>query len=177
MIRPSAVAWGVMLLSASTGFAQYPEAFRSVPLSRAPIPTEAQPAVRRYRPVEIQGGLFDAAAAVSFEKAKSPRRVQLNLFDNVSHRAVLDKVEYVKASKTTLVWTGRLELMKRGHVTLAVTGKYVSGTVITDDGVIYQIRPAQAAVHWIQEMDFAQLPPEAMPVVVDTPGNPAAAEE
>ncbi|MFN0165697.1 MAG: BACON domain-containing protein [Bryobacteraceae bacterium] len=158
------------LLGANLQAQTYPAAFQPAPMSRAPI-RRTPPEVKRSRPVEMDAALFDLQAAAGFHtnRARMPvKLVELNLFDDVSYRARLDRAENAWDGKT-IVWSGTLEQTRRGQVILAATGKIVSGTITTGEGAVYQIRHAAGALHWVEEVDFSKLPPEAEPVPVFTP--------
>ncbi len=173
----SRIAILLSLLGAHLTAQTYPSALQPAPVSRAPIrPTP--PEVKRSRPVNIDASLFGIQAAAEFHtnRTRMPVKiVDLPLFDDVSYRASLDRAENAWDGKT-VVWSGTLEQTRRGQVILAVNGKIVSGTITTGEGAVYQIRHAAGTLHWVEEMDFTQLPPEAEPIPVFTPEATRAPE-
>ena len=86
--------------------------------------------------------------------------VEVNLFNDVSHRAVIDSSTY-----TEMGWrfSGALEDQAYGSIVLAVTGNAVSGTVRTDSE-IYQIRTRADSVYVVTQINPAELAPEAQPL-------------
>jgi hypothetical protein len=145
--------------------------------------------VNRSRLVKIVLPLIDRKAADEvlakapkafgegpLESLPSLKRVELNLFDDVSLVTDLRRVS-VSADGKTVVWVGTIDGMKNSQVSLATTDGIVSGNVATSVGKIYQIRPSEAAKgnSYILERDQASFPKEKEPVHV-APGPPRAAD-
>jgi hypothetical protein len=145
--------------------------------------------VKRSRAVKINLTLIDRKAADQIlakapkafgqgpvESLPSLKRLQLNLFDDVSFVTDLRRVS-VSTDGKTVVWAGTIDGIKNSQVSLASTDGTVSGNVAVAGGKIYQIRPSEAAkgTSYILERDQASFPKEKEPKRVQ-PGRPRAAD-
>lgn len=146
-------------------------------------------AVKRSRLVQVVLPLIDnKAAGKILEKAPkafgegpldslpSLKRIQLNLFDDVSLVADLRRVSFSNDGKT-VIWVGTIEGVKDSQVSLATTDGTVSGNVSITLGKLYQIRPSAVAKgdSYILERDQSTFPQESQPVS-PRPIQPRAAD-
>jgi hypothetical protein len=109
----------------------------------------------RSRHVDIN----PSAWGVPRRAGSAPRAILLNLFDDVSFAAVLDRAEDTLDGVT---WAGHVPGRERSSVTLALVGGALAGSVIMP-GAVYAIRYAGEGVHEIVEVDQSRFPPEAEP--------------
>ena len=133
--------------------------FVDAPGQRAPGRSR-HPSVIRSRPVTISASFL--AGLQRAGRRGAPPTLLLNLFDDVSLQAVLDRAEDTLDGVT---WAGRVPGRDRSSVTLAIVGDAIAGSVIMP-GAVYAIRHAGGGVHEVVEVDQAQFPPEAQPVPV-----------
>ncbi|MCP4544791.1 MAG: hypothetical protein GY832_47435 [Chloroflexi bacterium] len=119
------------------------------------------PKIIRARFVELNfemlGGVGDAPAVGTLE---------LNLFDDVTFTAVLDRAKLNPSGSFS--WIGHLEGIEYGSVILVVRGGVMVGSV-NMPGAFYKIRHVSDGVHAIQEMDSGAFPPEGEPIAVLAP--------
>ena len=102
---------------------------------------------------DLMGGADDSAVKV----------LTLNLFDDATFSAVLDRTESNRSGSIT--WVGRLEGVEYGSVALAVRDGVMIASV-NMPGALYKIRYLGDGVHAIQEMDSGAFPPEGEPITV-----------
>ncbi|MCP4544792.1 MAG: hypothetical protein GY832_47440 [Chloroflexi bacterium] len=101
---------------------------------------------------ETLGGVGDAPAAGTLE---------LNLFDDVTLMAVLDRAE--SNASGSFSWMGYLEGVDYGSIILVVRDGVMVGSV-NMPGAFYKIRYIGDGVHAIQEMDSGAFPPDGEPI-------------
>ena len=92
--------------------------------------------------------------------------VSLNFFDNQQYTAKITKISKSSATSTT-IWSGNIIGMKYSHVSIANTDGVLSGSIRTEDGVLFKIVYAGNGLHSIQEIDESKLPK------VEEPLNPS----
>jgi hypothetical protein len=132
----------------------------------------ADPAVIRSRPVT-----FDLTAVrdvrVAGATASARPAVLLNLFDDVSLTAALDRVD---VRGDGFVWVGHIPGIEQSTVTLSMLDGAMAGSVVMP-GSVYGIRLVQAGLHEVTQVDQARYPPElpALPVELQQAGAPPAA--
>ena len=90
----------------------------------------------------------------------APRSLVLNLFDDVSLTAVLDRID---PARDGLTWVGRVAGREHSWVTLAVVDGVMAGSIIMP-GAVYEIRHAGGGGYDVGEVDQSRFPPEAEPV-------------
>lgn len=120
------------------------------------------PVVVRSRVARPELGQLDAAPDTSDV-------IVLNLFEDVTLTAVRTRTD--RPSPGGRCWCGDIAEIAGGHVTLAVRGDVMVGSVVTPEGA-YRIRSVGDGRCVIQEIDPCQFPPEKTPVGVSLP--PAA---
>jgi hypothetical protein len=87
----------------------------------------------------------------------------LNLFEDVTHTAVLERVDSNPGGGFT--WLGHLQDVPWSQVTLVVHEGVMVGNVISPEG-IFQVRYAGEGIHAVSEIDQSAFPPEMDPVPV-----------
>lgn len=92
--------------------------------------------------------------------------IKLNLFYDVSHTVVKERVE--KRSSGQYTWFGSIEDAEHSQVILVVENGSMAGN-IRIEGNMYQIRKIGDGVHIICEIDQSAFPDEAPPIPVETP--------
>lgn len=127
------------------------------------------PTIVRSRYVNIRFDLLNPEAPQAGAWLNKGDTLVLNLFDNVTFTAVLDKL--VTYSPGSHAWVGHLEGRRYSNVSLATEDGVMSGNVVFPGG-FYAIRYAGNGVHAIYKMDSSAFPPEAEPIPVE-----AAADE
>ena len=118
------------------------------------------PTVMRYRYVDV--GFDELIREDGSPKSTEPgHSLILNLFDDVVHTALLDRVEYNPGNGFT--WLGHLAGEPYSQVTLVVGDGALAGN-ITTTGAFFQVRYAGNGVHAVSEIDQSAFPPELPPV-------------
>ncbi len=87
--------------------------------------------------------------------------LQLNLFDDVSFTAIVERVSPTFSGGYSL--SGRLSGEEMGMMTLVVNGAVVAGTIRTAE-TVYRIRAADAGLHLVSQINTARLPPLGDPI-------------
>jgi hypothetical protein len=111
------------------------------------------PTVVRARYVDPDLSLLDGAEVGA--------AVTVNLFEDATYRAILDRKEAALPEGYT--WVGHLEGVEYSQVILTVGGGQVAGN-ITLPGALYQVRYVGDGVHAVYQIDQSAFPPEAEPV-------------
>lgn len=119
----------------------------------------------RSRYVDVH---FDALRAAW---AKPGNVLELNLFNDVSFKAVLKKVN--KVSPNGFAYVGRLRGIALSSVNLIVEDGLMAANIVFPGGA-YQVRYAGNGVHVVCKVDQSVYPPEAEPIPVDLPANAGA---
>jgi hypothetical protein len=89
--------------------------------------------------------------------------ILLNLFDDVTLKAVLDRHE-VRSDKS-FTWFGHVEGSEYSQVTLVVEDAVLVGNINVQD-TFYQIRYAGNGVHVVYQVDHRTFPGDSEPLVV-----------
>lgn len=157
---------------ANGGFAQ--ELFTDVPYDEdiyARLEKEKQdPTIVRGRCVRVR---FDYL--VNKDIPHGAEAIKLNLFYDVSHTAIKERMEKRSAKRYT--WFGHVKDVKNSQAILVVEDDTVTGNV-TIEGNMYQIRPVCHAgtgrkisdgIHIICEIDQSVFPEEVPPIPAETP--------
>lgn len=131
---------------------------------------EENPTIIRSRLVGINFDILSGSTQRKLGReaeSKQTNVIRLNLFDDASYYAVLDKLEESHTGKR-LTWFGYIENMRHGQVILVISGNIVSGHITTDDGNLYEIRYLGGGVHSLREIDQSKFPPiKSIPVYLD----------
>lgn len=78
------------------------------------------------------------------------------MFDDTEPTALRITVEK-SADGNSEFWIGRIAGMSVGQAVLTVNGEVMVGTISTDDGRLFEIRPAGKGLHVIRELDSSSL--------------------
>ena len=97
--------------------------------------------------------------------------LELNLFNDVSFKAVLKKVN--KVSPDGFAYVGRLRGIALSSVNIVVEDGLMAANIVFPGGA-YQVRYAGNGVHVVYEVDQSAYPPEAEPIPVDLPADAGA---
>ena len=92
-------------------------------------------------------------------RASAGATLQLNLFDDASYRAVLDRID---PSASGFVWVGHVVGVEMSTVTLATEDGVMTGIVLMPEAA-YEIRFAGGGLHSVVQIDQSAFPPEAEP--------------
>jgi hypothetical protein len=119
----------------------------------------AQPPTVRSRIVQVNFALLEGS---------SPRRLALNLFEDLVLDALLEEVDELPGGGRA--WRGRIEGVSLSQVVLVQRGEVLAGDVFLPDAV-YQVRPASGGLHAVSQIDQAAFPPELESVAVPPAGE------
>jgi len=160
-------ALGVLLVggapASTTGMPQAPAGlFVDAPV-RGALTRSSRPTVGRSRPVTINPAAWPASQRPHPRSA--PPALLLNLFEDVSYTAVLDRVE---PASNGFTWIGHIPGARLSTVTLAAVDGILAGSVILP-GAVYSIRNTGGAAHEVREVDQSQFLPEGEPIPVSIP--------
>ncbi|MBF8277158.1 MAG: Binding protein, N-terminal [Candidatus Brocadiaceae bacterium] len=100
--------------------------------------------------------------------AKRGDALELNLFNDVSFKAVLKTVK--KVSPKGFVYVGKLKGVALSSVTMVVEDGLMAANIVFPGGA-YQVRYAGGGVHVVCEVDHSAYPPEAEPIPADLPAD------
>jgi hypothetical protein len=125
-------------------------------------------AIKRFRNVKINLTALNAQADASAQQIGSNDAVDLNLFDDANLTAVRIKTEKSADGKSES-WIGRIEGMRVGQAVLTVSGDLVAGTINTDDGRLFEIRPTGKGLHVIRELNPDAFPEDLEPLETPIP--------
>ena len=115
----------------------------------------------------------EAEVRVGFERLPDGDRLEVPLFDGATVRAVREQQE--KLPDGGITWAGHIEGEPGSSVVLARKGEAVYGTIRTQAGKLYRIRPSTKGrdVQILQELEPAGIPPEGG---ADEPPEPSLPE-
>lgn len=116
----------------------------------------------RYRFVTVNLHMIAAAKKTNQLLSSSGSALQLNLFDDATFSAVLDRREVL--SETSVVWLGHIEGFQDSQVSLAVDGNVMVGNVRIQQS-LYQVRYLGDGTHVLYQIDPMAFPPDSEPVV------------
>ena len=91
--------------------------------------------------------------------------VLLNLYGDLSYRAVRERIE--KRSATRYTWFGRVDGAALSQVILVVEDGVMAGNIMVN-GEVYQVRAVGEGVHSVRKIDQSKFPEEAPPIPVQT---------
>ena len=97
--------------------------------------------------------------------------MELNLFNDVSFKAVLKKVN--KVSPDGFAYVGRLRGIALSSVNMVVEDGLMAANIVFPGGA-YQVRYAGNGVHVVYKVDQSAYPPEAEPIPADLPADAGA---
>jgi hypothetical protein len=97
--------------------------------------------------------------------------ILLNLFDNISFQATLERFE--ERSSTRFTWFGRVAGTTISQVVLVAEDGILAGNVLAESE-LYQIRAVSDGIHAIRKIEQANFPEEAPPIPV--PAGPDQSE-
>jgi len=156
--RPQAGA-GALFVDATASAVQ---AGRAVPAAGA-VPADRAiqvgRAVMRSRAVTINFAALTDRTAPGVQAGARPTLV-LNLFDDASFAAVLDRVDAADAGFT---WVGHIPGVDMSTVTLATVNGTMAGSIVMP-GSVYAIEYVGDGLHNVQQIDQSEFPPELEPV-------------
>lgn len=140
------------------------------------IPTTVQgdldrsddPIIVRARFVDINFDLLTRAEGPPGSQFSGGDVLRLNLFEDTSFTAVLDRVE--SRPPNAFTWVGHIEGVAHSQVTLAVEDEVMSGN-ITLPKTFYQVRYAGNGVHAIYQIDQSAFPSEEEPPLPVSPSQ------
>ena len=127
--------------------------------------------VVRSRPVAIDRSLLNEGADLATGSVVQKKSLSLNLFDNVSFIADLDRVELNAQGAT---WVGTLRGIEHSQVVIVVTGDIVAGNITMPDGR-YHIRYAGDQVHEVQKIDPSLFPKDEPSTPIPVLNGPKSA--
>ncbi|HJW86181.1 MAG TPA: M12 family metallo-peptidase [Candidatus Brocadiaceae bacterium] len=116
----------------------------------------------RSRYVDVDFDVLGAAWA------KRGDVLELNLFNDVSFKAVLKTVKRV--SPKGFAYVGKLQGVGLSSVTMVVEDGLIAANIVFPGGA-YQVRYAGGGVHVVYEVDHSAYPPEAEPIPADLPAD------
>jgi hypothetical protein len=109
-------------------------------------------------PVVLQG--VQAA-----DRRAARQTLLLNLFDNVSFAAVLDRIDAVPGGHA---WVGHIPGIELSTVTLATVDGIMAGSIVMPNAV-YAVRYVGGGAHEVAQVDQTRFPPEREPIPVSAP--------
>lgn len=126
------------------------------------------PSVRRARVTDI--GFDVTRGEHSPDGPRSPQRLRLDLFDDVTVEAELTDM---RRGRFGFVWVGRVEGDPHGEVVLAPSENgHLAGT-IRADGMLFQLM-TRAGRQLVVERDERRIPDEVAPRIAERPAGPMA---
>lgn len=148
-------------------------------LTLAAAPLAAQPAPSLFTPASRDAAAdagnativraryvrFAADRLASADAQDVAPRVTLNLFDDVTFAAALDRVD---RSADGYVWVGRIPDVAMSTVTLATSRGVMYGSILTP-AATYIVKPAGGGDYLVTQIDQSRFPAEAPPVTVSAP--------
>jgi Metallo-peptidase family M12 len=105
---------------------------------------------------------------VNFDYLNKADSIVLNLFQNISVKAVRDRLE--RRFETRYSWFGRVDGIEQSSVILTIEDGTMAGN-ITIDGKFYQVRPSGDGIHSIREIDQSAFPGEDCAPPIEEPGT------
>ena len=121
------------------------------------------PRVTRRRFVRVEFDLLYGTDDPSEPKGANRGHFLLNLFDDATFKAVLNRRE-VRSDKS-FTWFGRVEEIEDSQITLVVEDSVLVGNIRVPDAS-YQVRYIGEGVHVVNHIDPRTFPAESAPVVV-----------
>lgn len=165
------LALALIMIALARPFAVFSDETLFEPLAGAGARTASlDPSAKRSRPVVVNWSAIRPQSA----------QIKLNLFDDVVLTAARERVD-TSTAVAGYVWVGRILGADNGHVTLAVSGEVMAGTVSIGGIETYTIRysPGQLGqgVHLVREVDpTTYLSPTAPDYIIPQAPAQSAAE-
>ncbi len=119
------------------------------------------PTVLRARFVHINFGLLSIPTKPSEEQAATINALRLNLFEDVTVNAVLDRIE--RRSQGSFTWFGHIQGTETSQVALVVEREVMVGNIRVP-GAFYQVRYAGGGTHVIYQINAQAFPPDSEPL-------------
>jgi len=157
-------ALATLLMTAALAAAQQPRGLFQDVTAAADQPLDRTVARARHATIDVE-----QLPPRALRAADAPSLV-LNLFPDVSYRAVVDRID---STPNGYVWVGHIPGVEMSTITLAREGDVMYGSIFTRTAM-YVVRPTSAGEHLIAQIDQGSFPPEADPIPVI--GSPAARE-
>jgi hypothetical protein len=123
------------------------------------------PSVVRSRLVTVNPAVWPDSRRPDL--AAGRKTLLLNLFDNQSYSAVLDRVEPVPNGFS---WVGHIPGRALSTVTLTTVDGVMAGSIVMP-GAVYAIRNAGGVTHEVTEVDQSRFLRESNPIPVRLPGR------
>ena len=124
----------------------------------------------RSRFVRINWDMIGDPSRMAQTQPSRANRIDLNLFEDASFNAVLDRREV--RSPAIFTWFGHIDGVERSQVTLVIEGGVIVGNVRVEDSY-FQVRYVGADLHVIQQIDESRFPPDGGPIPVYVPAQGA----
>jgi len=105
-----------------------------------------------------------ARATEQINLAQTRPSLLLNLFEDVTLTALIDRVERTPDGQS-IIWHGEIAGEWLSSFTLAVTGDVASGNIRTIDGRFYQLRYVSPGVFAVRDVGSSRLPEGAEPKI------------
>jgi len=155
-----AAAVAVLLINLSPGSLASSQEVQEPPDLFVPAPEGASPG-RGALPAAVRSRLVEVNLALL--EGSSPRRLALNLFDDLVLDALLEEVDELPGGGQA--WRGRIDGVSLSTVVLVQRDDILAGDVFLP-GAVYQVRPAGGGLHAVSQIDQSAFPPEMEPVPV-----------
>ncbi len=136
------------------------------PQSETPVFSDSSGTVLRSRAVQVDLSQLQLPNGLPVSPGIT---LTLNLFENESYAATIDRVESHVSGGYSLI--GTLIGFPHSQVMIAVHGDHVMGTVVTE-GFLCQVRPMEEGIHGIFDLDPSAFPPGADPIEIPSAQGP-----
>jgi hypothetical protein len=165
---------GLATICQQAGAAESPGLFISVSDSRTVLDNQTtDPTIFRSRVVRINWDRMNYPDGTDRNQPVRANRIVLNLFEDVTLNAVLDRWE--DRSTASFNWSGHIEGAPRSQVTLVVEDGVMVGNLRVADSH-FQIRYLGADLHVVQQIDESRFPPDGDPIPVYLPAGGTGAD-
>jgi hypothetical protein len=135
--------------------------FNPLTVRTGQIQKAQKPRIIRFRFVSVEFNLLTRAASFEQNAANRPFLL-LNLFDDVTFEAILDRRE-VRSDKSFTLF-GRVQGIENSQVTLVVEDGVLVGNIRVNDAY-YQIRYGGEGIHAIYQIDPTTFPANSSPAI------------
>jgi len=115
----------------------------------------------RARLVNINFGLLSVPNKLSEGQAGASKTLTLNLFEDVTLNAALNRIE--RRSQDSFTWFGHIQGTETSQVTLVVKREVMVGNIRVP-GAFYQLRYAGGGTHVIYQINVQAFPPDSEPL-------------
>ena len=128
---------------------------------RGSVKLATGPTVMRARFVNINFGLLSVPTEPSEEHAGTTNALRLNLYEDVTLNAVLDRIE--RRTQDSFTWFGHIQGTETSQVTLVVEREVMVGNIRVR-GALYQVRYVGEGTHVIYQINAQAFPPDSEPL-------------